>query len=96
MAAAEAGAEDVVEEDGLVIVYTPRDEFSAVEQGLSQAGYQFEDCELRWFPQNEVDISKSKALQNMRLLEQLEESDDVQTVASNLSISDELLAAYGS
>lgn len=96
MEAAEAGADDVVEEDDLIIVYTPRDEFSAVEQALTQAGYQFEDCELRWFPQNELDISKSKALQNMRLMEQLEESDDVQTVASNLSINDEALAAFES
>ena len=63
---------------------------------MTQAGYTFEDCELRWFPQNELDISKSKALQNMRLMEKLEESDDVQTVASNLSISDEVLAAYES
>ncbi len=94
MEAAEAGADDVVDEDGISTVYTPRDEFSAVEQALSQAGYELDDSELRWFPQNELDISKSKALQNLRLLEQLEESDDVQTVASNLSISDEILAAY--
>ena len=92
--AAEAGAEDVVDEEGIVTVYTPRDEFSAVEQALTQAGYQFDDCELRWFPQNELDISRSKALQNMRLMETLEETDDVQSVACNLSITDEVLAAY--
>ncbi len=94
MEAADAGADDVVEEDGIITVYTPRDEFAAVEQALSQAGYEFEEAELRWFPQNEMDISKGKALQNLRLMEQLEESDDVQTVASNLSITDEILAAY--
>ncbi len=94
MEAADAGADDVVEEDGLVTVYTPRDDFAAVEQALSQAGYEFDDAELRWFPQNEMDISKRKALQNLRLMEQLEESDDVQTVASNLSITDEVLTAY--
>ena len=95
MEAAEAGAEDVVEEDGLIIVYTPREAFAGVEQALMQAGYAFEDSELRWIAQNELDVSKSKALQNMRLMEQLEESDDVQMVASNLSISDEALAAFG-
>ena len=95
MEAAEAGAEDVVEEDGLIIVYTPREAFAGVEQALTQAGYAFEDSELRWIAQNELDVSKSKALQNMRLMEQLEESDDVQMVASNLSISDEALAAFG-
>jgi len=95
MEAAEAGADDVLEEDGLIAVYTPRDDFASVEQALARAGYEFEDSELRWFPQNEVEISKGKALQNMRLMEQLEDSDDVQTVASNLNITDEVLAAFG-
>ena len=96
MEAAEAGADDVADEDGVLTVYTPRDEFGAVEQALAQAGYQFEDSELRWFPQNEIEIPTRKALQNMRLMEQLEESDDVQAVASNLSITDDALAAYES
>ena len=96
MEAAEAGADDVDDEDGVLTVYTPRDEFGAVEQALTQAGYQFEDSELRWFPQNEIEIPTRKALQNMRLMEQLEESDDVQAVASNLSITDDALAAYES
>lgn len=94
LAAAEAGADDVVEEDGLIAIYTPRDAFAAVETALEQAGYHFDDSELRWFPQNELHIAKGKALQNMRLMEQLEESDDVQAVASNLNLSDEVVAAY--
>ena len=95
MEAAEAGAEDVVEEDGVIAVFTARDDFGAVEQALTEAGYELEDCELRWFPQNEVEIPTGKALQNMRLMEQLEEADDVQTVSSNLNITDEVLAAFG-
>ncbi len=94
MDAAEAGAEDVVDEDGAMTVYTARDDFAAVEQALSDAGYEFEDSELRWIPQNEVDVPKGKALQNMRLLEQLEDADDVQAVSSNLNITDEALAAF--
>ena len=96
MEAAEAGAEDVVDEEGVIAVYASRDVFAAVEQTLTSAGYEFEYCELRWFPQNEVDIPTGKALQNMRLMEQLEESDDVQTVSSNLNITDEVLAAFES
>ena len=92
--AAEAGAEDVVAEDGVMTVYTARDDFAAVEQALADAGYEFEDSELRWFPQNEIEVPKGKALQNMRLMEQLEEADDVQTVSSNLNITDEVLAAF--
>lgn len=96
MQAADAGADDVVEEDGIIAVYTPRDEFNAVEQALGEAGFEFEDSELRWIPQNEIDVPTGKALQNMRLLEQLEESDDVQSVASNLNITDDVLRAYES
>lgn len=96
MQAADAGAEDVVEEDGVIAVFTPRDDFATVEQALGAAGYEFEDSELRWFPQNEIEIPAGKALQNMRLMEQLEESDDVQSVASNLNITDEALAAFAS
>ena len=96
MEAAEAGAEDVVDEEGLITVYTARDDFAAVEKALSEAGYDLDDCELRWFPQNEVEAPIGKALQNMRLMEQLEEADDVQTVSSNLNITDQALAAFGS
>lgn len=96
MEAAEAGADDVVDEDGVIVVYTPRDLFGVVEQALTEAGYEFEDSELRWFPQNEIEIATSKAVQNMRLMEQLEESDDVQSVASNLNITDEVIAAFES
>lgn len=96
MQAADAGAEDVVEEDGVIAVFTPRDDFATVEQALGAAGYEFEDSELRWFPQNEIEVPTGKALQNMRLMEQLEESDDVQSVASNLNITDEVLAAFAS
>lgn len=96
MEAAEAGAEDVVDEDGIIAVYTARDDFAAVEQALTDAGYELEDRELRWFPQNEVAAPLGKALQNLRLMEQLEDADDVQTVSSNLNITDEALAAFGS
>ena len=96
MQAAEAGAEDVVDEDGIITIYTPREEYGAVDQALTEAGYEIEDSELRWFAQNEIEVPTSKAIQNMRLMEQLEESDDVQSVASNLNITDEVVAAFES
>ena len=95
MEAAEAGAEDVVDEAGVIAVYTARDDFTAVENALTEAGYDIDDSELRWFPQNEVDVPTGKALQNMRLLEQLEDAEDVQTVSFNLNITDQVLAAFG-
>lgn len=93
MTAAEAGADDVVDNEGVIEVYTPRELFAAVESALTTAGYEVEESELRWEAKNESEIALEKALQNMRLLDSLEELDDVQAVASNLLISDEVIAA---
>lgn len=94
MVAAEAGADDVADEDGTIMVYTPREKLAAVEQALTEAGYQVEEAELKWEAQNETELAADKAMQNMKLMEQLEELDDVQSVASNLMITEELAAAF--
>jgi YebC/PmpR family DNA-binding regulatory protein len=94
MVAAEAGADDVVSEEGVIYIYTPRERLGAVEQALTDGGYQVEDAELRWEPKNETEVSVEKALQNMRLVEQLEELDDIQSVTSNLMITDDVAAAF--
>ncbi len=94
MVAAEAGADDVVDEDGTIVVYTPRDQFGAVEQALINGGYKTGTSELRWVARNETEVNPDKAAQNLRLMNDLEELDDVQSVASNLLITDEALAAF--
>jgi YebC/PmpR family DNA-binding regulatory protein len=94
MVAAEAGADDVIDESGTIIVYTPRELLAAVTEELTAAGYEIAEAELRWVPKNETQLSVEKALANMRLLEQLEELDDVQSVSSNLMITDDLVAAF--
>lgn len=94
MVAAEAGADDVVEEGDMIIIYTPRDKFGAVEQALTQSEYVVDEAELRWEPQNETEIPVDKALQNMRIMDQLEELDDVQSVSSNLMITSEIASAF--
>ncbi|MEM6282285.1 MAG: YebC/PmpR family DNA-binding transcriptional regulator [Chloroflexota bacterium] len=94
MVAAEAGAEDVVNEDDTLTVYTARDDYGTVEQALSEAGYETEESELRWFAQNELDLPKAKAVKNLKLQEALEDLDDVQSVSSNLAISDEVVAEF--
>ncbi len=94
MVAAEAGAEDVVDEEGAIVVYTPRDAFGAVEQALNDGGYEIASSELRWIAKNESEVGPDRAVQNLRLMNDLEDLDDVQTVASNLMITDEALAAF--
>lgn len=93
LAAADAGADDVVEEDGSFGVDTPREMLSAVEQALTEAGYTVEESELYWKPNNEAELAVDKAVANMKLHELLEELDDVQSVASNLQVSDAVMAA---
>ncbi len=94
MTAAEAGADDVADEDGTIVVYTPREKLRAVEQVLADAGYRISEAELYWEPQNESELSPDRALANMKIAEQLEELDDVQSVASNLLITDAVAAAF--
>ena len=94
MVAAEAGADDVVNEDGIITIYTPRDLFGAVEQALMDNEYKSDDAELRWFPQQELNVALKAAVQNMRIMEKLEELDDVQTVSSNLNITDDIISAF--
>lgn len=94
MVAAEAGADDVVDEDGVIAIYTPRELLAAVEEALTKAGYHVEEAELRWEAKNLAELPLEKAIQNMRLQEQLEELDDVQAVASNLLMTDEAISAY--
>ncbi len=96
MVAAEAGADDVVNEDGVVVVYTPREAFAAVEQALTNSGYTVEEAELRWIAQNETEVSVDAAVKNMRLMERLEELDDVQSVASNMAITSDIIQAFES
>jgi YebC/PmpR family DNA-binding regulatory protein len=94
MVAAEAGADDVVDEDGTITVYTPREKLRAVEQALTDAKYDVAEAELYWEAQNESELAPERAIANMKIAEQLEELDDVQGVASNLLITDDIAAAY--
>lgn len=94
LVAAEAGAEDVQEEEDSLVIYTPRDELGAVVRTLRDAGYKITEAELIWMPTNEVELETHQAMQVMSMIEKLEELDDVQSVASNLRLTDELAAAF--
>lgn len=94
MVAVEAGADDIADENGVIVIDTPRELLAAVEDALTAAGYQVDEAELRWVPKNEVELAPDKAMQNMRLMEQFEELDDAQAVASNLLITDQIAAAF--
>jgi YebC/PmpR family DNA-binding regulatory protein len=90
--ALEAGAEDVVEEDNVYQVVTAPDDFEGVREALAADGLQFIEAAVSMIPQNMVDIAEEKtAKQILRLLESLEDHDDVQSVSANFDIPDEIM-----
>ncbi|HLV43949.1 MAG TPA: YebC/PmpR family DNA-binding transcriptional regulator [Aggregatilineales bacterium] len=94
MLAAEAGAEDVSEDDGLFEIFTPRDELHTVFSALKEAGIQVEEARLDWVPKTEIELEAGPAMKVMNLIEELEDGDDTQMVYSNLRVTDELMAAF--
>ncbi|BBR40267.1 hypothetical protein AO724_09340 [Aeromonas allosaccharophila] len=92
-AALEAGADDVVtEEDGSIEVYTTPNDFGTVLDGLEAAGFKAESAEVTMIPSTEAELDAETAPKLMRLIDMLEDLDDVQEVYHNGSISDEVAA----
>ncbi|MDX7845382.1 YebC/PmpR family DNA-binding transcriptional regulator [Aeromonas caviae] len=92
-AALEAGADDVVtEEDGTIEVYTTPNDFGTVLDGLEAAGFKPESAEVTMIPSTEAELDTETAPKLMRLIDMLEDLDDVQEVYHNGSISDEIAA----
>jgi YebC/PmpR family DNA-binding regulatory protein len=91
-AAIEAGAEDVTREDEEFIVTTDPLSFQGVQDGMVEAGVEFSQAELSFIAKNEVSVSGKDAQRLLKLLDALEENDDVQKVHSNADIDEALLA----
>lgn len=90
----DAGAEDFEISDGLVEVYTEMADFRAVRESLTGANLTVQNAQLSWVPQSTVTLEEREALRAMRLIDALEELDDVQQVYSNLDVPDELIARF--
>ena len=89
--AIDAGAEDVKEEaDHIEIIASPED-FEAVRDALEQENIQIDSAEVSMVPRTAIELEEKPALQTLRLLNRLEELDDVQLVISNVNFSDEVL-----
>ncbi|MDA3903100.1 MAG: YebC/PmpR family DNA-binding transcriptional regulator [Desulfuromusa sp.] len=88
-AALEAGAEDVKEEDGLIEVVTDPTEFEVVKNSLEEQGLTSESAEVTMIPQNLNPVAGKQAESLMKMIDVLEDNDDVQNVYTNFDISDE-------
>ena len=92
--ALEAGAEDVVEEDNVYQIVTTPEDFESVREALEADGIKFIEASVSMIPQNVVEVTEEKpAKQILKLLESLEDHDDVQSVSANFDIPDELMEA---
>jgi transcriptional/translational regulatory protein YebC/TACO1 len=96
MAAIDAGAEDVVADGDVLKVLTDAGALSDVRAALDGAGVEVTSAELAMEPSNEVDVSEQEAPALMRLIDALEEHDDVESVHSNFNVPDEVLERVAS
>jgi len=96
-AALEAGADDVVaQEDGSVEVYTSFADFLSVNEALTEAGFKGDEAEAAMIPSITAPITDVETAQKvLRLIDALEDLDDVQNVYHNAEISDEIMQQLG-
>jgi len=88
-AAIEAGAEDVETGEEIYAIYTAADDLAAVAQTLEEKFGEAKTVRLWWRPQNLTPVDGDKAQTLMKLLDALDDNDDVQNVYANYDISDE-------
>jgi YebC/PmpR family DNA-binding regulatory protein len=92
-AALEAGAEDVVtNDDGSIDVITPWEDLVSVKEAMIAAGHEPENAEVTMQASTNVDLELEDAQKVMRLIDMLEDLDDVQNVHTNADFSDEVMA----
>lgn len=93
LGALDAGAEDVRDSDGSFEVITPPSDMPAVKDALEAAGVLIESADVTQLPSTTVPLEREVAGKVLRLIDALEDLDDVQDVYANFDIPDEVMAA---
>ena len=88
----EAGVEDVVDQGGGFEVITDPSELVAARTALQGAGIDYDSAEAEFVPNLQVEVDAETARKVLRLIDALEDSDDVQNVFANFDVSDEVMA----
>lgn len=91
--ALDAGAEDMQAEDDNFVITTAPSDFERVKKALEDAGVPMDAAEVTMLPQTYVKLEGKEATQMLKLMETLEDSDDIQNVYANFDIPDEILSA---
>lgn len=89
----EAGAEDMTTEDNVYEITTPPENFEPVKKALADKNIEPEDANVTFVPKNTVKVEGKTAEQVLKLLEALEDHDDVQGAYANFDIPDDVVNA---
>lgn len=93
LVAIDAGAEDVIEEDGELVIYTDMKSLAQVRDNLKKGDMEIMEAELVYAPNDTIKIpDKSTAQKIVKLMEAIEDSDDVTNTYSNFDIDENLLS----
>jgi YebC/PmpR family DNA-binding regulatory protein len=87
--ALEAGADDIVNEGGELVVYTTPEAFEAVLNAINEKGMETDGAEVSMIPESYVDMDKDAGSKVSKLVDKLEENDDVQNVYHNANLPEE-------
>jgi len=94
LAAADGGADDVSRDGSTYQVVSAPEALSAVREAVERAGFSIESAELTLVPKTTVEVADEAAAKKiLRLIDQLEENDDVQDVYANFDIPEQVLEA---
>jgi YebC/PmpR family DNA-binding regulatory protein len=91
MPAIEAGAEDIAEDEGVFEILTEPALLTAVRGALEQAGVEVQSSEVAWLPKARVPVAEDDAAKVLRLIDALEDNDDVDAVHANFDIDADVL-----
>lgn len=94
LAAIDAGAIDFDTDDGVVSFYSTPSDLEGIREALNGVGASIRSSELSMVPQNTVSLGEKEAARTLKLLDQLEDLDDVQRVYSNADFPDNALTEY--
>jgi YebC/PmpR family DNA-binding regulatory protein len=92
----EAGAEDLKEDGSNYEIFTPPEDYEKVVESLKNSSIEIAASNLGYIPQNYIKLEGKQAQQLLRLMEELEDHDDVQNVWANFDIDEEEIAKYSS
>ena len=92
--AIDLGADDVKTEDGSIEVYTEPSNLEEVREGIARTGAEVLSAEASMVPKTTVKLDDHAAIKVLKLMDRLEELDDVQKVYTNVDFSDEVLEHY--